>query len=97
MADPVTLAARLFLPAVAYPAAIECGWRGYCFGSAGGSSSDRNVWIYDSTQQNVGGYELGAQGLYQRGLRLSADNHRLIVGHTVPSDVRQITLLNTPH
>jgi hypothetical protein len=99
--DPVTLVARLFLPAAAYAAAVECGWRGYCFGTAGPDwDTDRDVWIYDSNQQNVGGYVLGAQNLYQGdnqgGLLLSADDNRLIVGHTVPSDVRQITILNTP-
>lgn len=97
VADPVTLVSRLFLPATAYAAAIECGWRGYCFGSAGPDwTTHQDIWIYDSNQQNVGGYVLGAQNLYQRGLLLSADDHRLIVGHTVPSDVRRITILNTP-
>jgi len=37
-----------------------------------------------------------AQNLYRRGLHLSADDTRLIVGHTVPFDVRRITILNTP-
>lgn len=97
VADPVTLAARLFLPATAYPAAIKCGWRGYCFSSAGpDSDTDRDIWIYDSNQQNVGGYVVDSQNLYRRGLLLSADDNRLIVEHTVPSDVRRISILNTP-
>jgi len=97
VADPLTLVAREFLPAAAYPAAIECGWRGYCFGSAGPDwDTDRDIWIYDSNQQNLGGYVVGSQNLYRRGLHLSADDTRLIVGHTVPFDVRRITILNTP-
>ena len=97
VADPLTLVSRAFLPATAYAAAIECGWRGYCFGTAGPDwNTHQDVWIYDSNQQNVGGYVLNAQNLTRRGVILSADDHRLIVAHTIPSDVRRVTILNTP-
>ena len=95
--DPVTLVGRLYLPATAYPAAITCGWRGYCFGGAGPEwGTGQDIWIYDANQQEVGGMTLGSQGLNRRGLVLSADDMRLIVALTVPSDVRQIKIRNTP-
>ncbi|HEY5810019.1 MAG TPA: hypothetical protein VIT67_18750, partial [Povalibacter sp.] len=96
--DPLTLVASKFLPAAAYPAAVQCGWRGYCFGSAGPDwDTDQDVWIYDANQQYVDGFVLGAQNLNQRGLVLSADNTRLIAGLTVqPNDSRRLKILNTP-
>jgi hypothetical protein len=97
--DPLTLVGQVFLPAAAYAAAVGCGWRGYCFGTAGPDFSPPNqdLWIYDANQQYVGGRTLGSQNLYRGGIELSADDTRVILGLTIaPNDLRRITILDSP-
>lgn len=94
--DPLTLVGQIFLPATAYPAAVECGWRGYCFGTAGPTNTQQDVWIYDANQQYVGGMNLGSQSLYLGGIVFSPDDSRVAFGLTVPFEQRRIMIRSTP-
>jgi len=96
--DPVTLEATAFLPAAAYPSSVTCGWRGYCFGTAGPDyTTHRDLWIYDADLQPVGGIVMEAQNLLPWGLATSADDSRLLVGLTTqPNDTRRLKIYSTP-
>jgi len=94
--NPLTLVGQIFLPAAAYPAAVECGWRGYCFGTAGPTEPTQDVWIYGANQQYVGGMNLGSQNLYLGGIVFSPDDSRVAFGLTVPFEQRRIKIRNTP-
>ena len=94
--DPDTLVGQLLLDAAAYPAAVECGWRGYCFGTAGPTNPQQDVWIYDANEQYVGGMNLGSQELYLGGIVFSPDDARVAFGLTVQFQQRRIMIRSTP-
>lgn len=92
VADPDTLMSYDYLPADAYPASVECSWRGWCVGTAAPASAARKMWFFDATGI-TGGIDIpGAFFLWPAQTVLSGDSTRVVTA----IDPIGLSFLNAP-